>query len=131
MTAPFTTELTYVRLYADAAGVSRFADEKFELRPGGAKSGEGALASYAIPNVQSGSFVALKTGAVEDWHLAPRRQFIIGLRGEAEITAGSGEVRHVRPGSVFLVEDTTGGGHITRSIGTEDHIAIVVPVPAA
>jgi len=124
----FTTPLQYLRLYTDASGVSQFAHEQYDLRSG-ADRGQGTLASFPIPNVEGASYVALKRGVVENWHVAPRRQFIICLTGEAEVTAGSGEVRHLKPGGVLLVEDTSGKGHITRSVGSVDHIAIVVPAP--
>jgi quercetin dioxygenase-like cupin family protein len=127
---PASSALQYVRLYTDPNGVSQFADETFELRSGN-DLGQGSLAAYPIPNVESASYVALKSGVVADWHTAPRRQFIICLTGEAEFIAGSGAVRNLKPGDVILVEDTTGKGHITRSIGREDHIAMVVPVPTA
>jgi hypothetical protein len=29
---------------------------------------------------------------------------------------------------IMLMDDTSGKGHITRAIGPEDHVAIVVPV---
>ena len=63
-----------------------------------------------------------------DWHPAPRRQFVITLTGEAEITASDGEVRRVGPGSVMLAEDTTGKGHITRTVGGAERLSIFVPV---
>ena len=126
---PAATQLSYLRLYTDSSGVSHFAEEKFDLRASSTGTGEASLAALRLEGVQSASFVALKTGALEDWHNAPRRQFIIGLRGEATVTAGDGQVRRVTPGTIVLVEDTTGKGHITKSTGTEDHVALVVPFP--
>jgi hypothetical protein len=51
-----------------------------------------------------------------DWHAAPRRQYIVLLDGEIEITVGDGEMRHFRGGDVLLVEDTVGRGHRTRTV---------------
>ena len=51
-----------------------------------------------------------------DWHPAPRRQYIVLLDGEIEITVGGGETRRFRGGDVLLVEDTTGRGHRTRAV---------------
>jgi hypothetical protein len=34
----------------------------------------------------------------------------------------------VEPGHIELVEDTTGKGHITRVIGTEDRVTLQLPV---
>lgn len=124
----YTTPLNYMRLYSDDEGISHFAHETFALQPGSDKT-QGPLPSLPIPNVQGATYVALKGGGAENWHTAPRRQFIICLTGEAEFIAGSGEVRRLKPGGVILVEDTTGKGHITRVVGSADHVAIVVPAP--
>jgi hypothetical protein len=51
-----------------------------------------------------------------DWHPAPRRQYIVLLDGEIEITVGDGETRRFHGGDVLLVEDTTGRGHRTRTV---------------
>ena len=122
-------ELSYVRLYADANGASRFVDEQHQLATSGATTGEAKLPVLKIDNVSGAAFVALRRDEVEDWHLAPRRQYLIVLRGEVEVTASSGESRRFRPGNILLVEDTHGKGHITRSVGVEDHVVIAVPAP--
>ena len=50
-----------------------------------------------------------------DWHNAPCRQFVVLLSGpDIEIEIGDGTVRNFAAGSVLLVEDTTGQGHISR-----------------
>jgi hypothetical protein len=42
---------------------------------------------------------------------------VISLARGISITASDGETRHIGAGEVVLVEDTTGKGHITRSLG--------------
>ena len=42
------------------------------------------------------------------WHTAPRRQFIVNLDADLEVTVSSGETRVIRQGEVFFVEDTSG-----------------------
>ena len=37
-----------------------------------------------------------------------------------------GEVRRFGPGSVTLVEDTTGKGHTSRVVGSDEVLAVVV-----
>ncbi|MFC2060150.1 hypothetical protein ACFLTZ_03530 [Chloroflexota bacterium] len=54
-----------------------------------------------------------------DWHNASHRQFVIILEGIMEIEIGDGTRRQFGPGEVFLAEDTTGRGHITRSVGNQ------------
>jgi quercetin dioxygenase-like cupin family protein len=67
-------------------------------------------------------------GSVEDWHRAPRRQYVITLSGRGEIEVAGGKKISVGPGSIDLVEDTTGKGHITRVIGTEDRVTLQIPL---
>jgi quercetin dioxygenase-like cupin family protein len=67
-------------------------------------------------------------GRVSDWHTAPRRQYVITLSGRGEIEVSGGKKIPVEPGHIELVEDTTGKGHITRVIGTEDRVTLQLPV---
>src|SRR5690349_13004066 len=55
-----------------------------------------------------------------DWHVGPRRQFVITLAGTAELTVANGEKVKVMPGHINLIEDTTGKGHITHNTGPDD-----------
>jgi quercetin dioxygenase-like cupin family protein len=122
--------LAYVRLYTGADGISHFADEELVLAPqSGGQGMEATLAVNRIGDVKGAMFAMLKAGATEDWHVAPRRQFMLCLRGVVEITAGDGTKRRIQPGQFMLLEDTTGKGHITHSAGPEDHVALAIPVP--
>src|SRR5207344_908732 len=53
-------------------------------------------------------------GPVSDWHVGPRRQFVITLSGRAELEVAGGKKVAVGPGHINLIEDTTGKGHITH-----------------
>lgn len=63
-----------------------------------------------------------------DWHTAPRRQFVITLSGESEVVMGDGTVVRLHPGHILLAEDTTGQGHISRAVGSEDRISLFLPL---
>ncbi len=63
-------------------------------------------------------------GSVSDWHTAPRRQYVITLSGRGEIEVSGGKKILVEPGNIELAEDTTGKGHITRVVGTEDRVTL-------
>jgi quercetin dioxygenase-like cupin family protein len=67
-------------------------------------------------------------GITLDWHTAPRRQYVITLSGQAELEVSGGKKIHVGPGQIHLVEDTTGKGHITKTIGNEDRITLWLPL---
>jgi hypothetical protein len=63
-----------------------------------------------------------------DWHPAPRRQYIINLDGGVKITASDGESRVIGAGEVLLVEDTSGKGHLSKSVGGKLRRSIFVPI---
>lgn len=61
-----------------------------------------------------------------DWHPAPRRQYIVLLDGNIEITVGDGETRRFTGGDILLVEDTTGRGHRTRTTDGKQRRSIFI-----
>jgi quercetin dioxygenase-like cupin family protein len=105
--------------------MSHFKDEVVKLE----QQGELALASHRLGDVNDAMFAMLKAGAREDWHAAPQRLIVLCLRGVAEITVADGEKRLVKPGQFMLLEDTRGKGHITRVVGSEDHVALMIAIP--
>ena len=63
-----------------------------------------------------------------DWHNAPRRQYVVTLSGRGEVELGDGTKVPLNPGTILLAEDTTGQGHISRAIGSEDRISLFLPL---
>ncbi len=61
-------------------------------------------------------------------HNAPFPLFIVGLRGTFSVEVSDGEIREFPPGSVILVEDTTGKGHTTRRVGDEQRATLMAPL---
>ena len=74
------------------------------------------------------SFRESPAGNFQDWHPAPRRQFVITLSGQLEIGLGDGSKHVFGPGSARLVEDTTGKGHTTRVYGDQPCLTATVPL---
>lgn len=64
----------------------------------------------------------------QDWHPAPRRQYVITLSGRGEIELAGGKKIPLGPGHILLAEDVTGKGHISRGLGTEDRISLFIPL---
>ena len=140
--AAATRVLSVTHLWADANGVSHFRDEKLSFEaatPENPTAGTTsrtnpdpeALVSLPLRGATGATFLYLKRAAVEDWHRAPRRMYLIPVQGMSEVTAGDGEVRRFGLGTIVLMDDVTGKGHITRAVGNVDHIALTIPVPAA
>ena len=105
------------RLYTGADGQAHFEDlnvpagetETVALKPG---------ADMTFRNTPDGSF--------SDWHTGPQRQYVIVLSGQMEIGIGDGTKRMFNPGDILQVEDLTGQGHTTRSLG--NRVAASVPL---
>ena len=120
--------LTYLHLYTDATGETHFAERAFDFEHLPHVEDRDSIMACEVPGVQRAILYKLTRGAVEDWHTAPRKQFGCVIQGMADITASDGEIRRLRPGSIILIDDTTGKGHITRHVGAEDHIAMMIAV---
>jgi hypothetical protein len=110
-------------VYEDASGESHFRDieiDWIEETPSGKMS---------KPLPATGIVVRQITANSEDtWHRAPRRQYVINLAGDVEVTVSDGETRHIGPGEIVLVEDIAGKGHITKLAGPTPRYTIFLPI---
>jgi hypothetical protein len=109
------------RLYTGPDGQTHAQEVEVKFGPNGTDpfklaAGAGAEIRRAPP------------GRVADWHVAPRRQYVITLSGHGEVELVDGTKIELGPGSIDLAEDLTGKGHITRVIGNEDRVTIAIPV---
>jgi len=67
-------------------------------------------------------------------HVAPRRQVAVIITGALEVECAEGAIRRFGAGSVVLIEDTRGEGHVTRVIQSPCafvQIALAGGAPAA
>lgn len=69
-----------------------------------------------------------KPGRVVDWHPGGRRQYVVDLAGHKEIEVSGGVKVELEPGDIELIEDTSGKGHLTRNVGTEDDVSLWLPL---
>lgn len=118
--------MKYIVIYADEHGESHFKDEDIELESiEYAPPAPPLLLSNLMPAIQY-AFSKFKSGWYGDWHPTPLRQIYFILSGTLEGTVSDGEKRLFGPGSIVLVEDTTGKGHRTKVIGSEDVTAALI-----
>jgi hypothetical protein len=103
--------MKYTRIYSDNNGESCFEDVELQLISQG---DIGALSSAF--EVKEMYFRENPPDYNYDFHQAPRRQFIVLLDGEIEITTSKNESRRFKAGDILLVEDTSGKGHKTKNI---------------
>jgi quercetin dioxygenase-like cupin family protein len=119
-----------IRVYSDPSGethIEDLGDVLFTLADYAPPAPRFGVSPFA-PAVQYG-FIRLPPGWYGDWHPVPSRQVHIYLSGELEGQASDGSVVRVGPGSVILMEDTSGKGHVSRVIGDEDVVIAVVRLP--
>ncbi len=118
--------IKYVRVYADSMGESHFEDLTIDLNEiDFAPPAPPIFTSELNPSSKYG-FASVLPGWESEWHPAPKRQFMIYLSGTIEAEVSDGEIRQFGPGSITLVEDTTGKGHKSRVIGNERVVGVVV-----
>ncbi len=121
--------MKYVRVYSDKDGASHFEEVEvgFELVHFAPPAPQVGLSEY----IPASRIVFFKTpsGWIGDWHPPPRRQFFCCISGRFEVTTSDGETRIFKSGDVFLLEDTKGRGHKSRTVGTEDFVAAITQLP--
>ena len=109
----------FYRLYTGDDGQSHF--EELDMEDG--------FASFSkMQTATSLMFRQVESGEFQDWHTAPRRQYVITLQGRAEIGIADGTVKTFAPGDVMLAEDLTGPGHTTRAVGDSPRVFVTIPL---
>jgi quercetin dioxygenase-like cupin family protein len=106
------------RIYTGPDGLSHA--EEIEMKATGGVS--------EMMKATGAQFSRRPPGPASDWHVGPRRQFVITLSGRAELEVAGGKKVAVGPGHINLIEDTTGKGHITHNLGPEDRIVVTIPL---
>lgn len=111
--------ITVTRIYTGTDGQSHSEEIELTIPKGNASD------MIKATGVQ---FRRTPPGSFSDWHVGPRRQFVITLSGRGEIEVAGGKKIALEPGRIELIEDTTGKGHTTRVTGSEDRISISIPL---
>ena len=110
-------------LYTDADGESHFRDVDIPWAE------ERNFSKYSATLPATGIIFRETSGDYDlDWHHAPRRQYIINLDAGAQLTASDGEMRTINAGEVILVEDTSGKGHLSKSLDGKMRHSIFIPI---
>ncbi len=110
------------KISCDDAGNSFFEDVEIDIMD----KGQIGKLSQDFP-VKSLVFRENEPGYDYDWHTAPRRQYIVILEGAISIEVTSGEIREFHQGDVFIVADTTGKGHKSKSIDGKARKSLFIP----
>jgi mannose-6-phosphate isomerase-like protein (cupin superfamily) len=103
-------------LHGDADGETHLAVLEFPVTETYAGTVR-ALNDIPVTTMGFGEFVVRKPDA--GMHEAPRRQFLVVLKGELELETSLGEQERLRPGDVLLADDIGTKGHHSRDVGEE------------
>ena len=117
------TPIVVTRIYTGDDGKTHA--ENYEVPLNSPRGATEMADPISVANVQ---FRRTSSDYFIDWHTAPRKQFVITLAGESEVEIGDGSKIRLSPGHILLAEDTTGQGHISRAIGSEDRISLFLPL---
>ena len=109
------------RLYTGSDGKTHVEEFEVPLKA----QGRGTELSDAV-SVKDLQFRRTNQDYNLDWHPAPRRQYVVTLSGESEIELDGGKKIRLGPGHILLAEDTTGQGHMSRAVGSEDRISLFI-----
>lgn len=73
------------------------------------------------------------SSTIETWqhglHPAPRRQFVVTLKGHLKFTVSNGETFIITPGIILLAEDTKGEGHSWEMLDDQEWHRLYLPIP--
>lgn len=118
--------MMYTKIYSDEDGETHFKDIEIKL--------ESVDYAPPAPPLNLTSFTPAKQYALGvaspgwygDWHPTPCKQILFYLSGEVEVQVSDGEVRRFGTGSIVLVEDTIGKGHISKVVSSVDNVVAMV-----
>ncbi len=115
--------IVVTRVFTGPDGQAHAEDIRMKMAPTDVSTEVSEMAK--VPGVQ---FRRQAPNYFEDWHTAPRRQYVITLSGRGEIELSDGKKLSLYPGRILLLEDVTGKGHTSRGVGTEARISILIPL---
>lgn len=120
----------HLRIWADEQGESHLEEVTYEREVAPAAPGVAELWLSPATPVDRLTFVTVRDeGRTPAFHCAPRRQFVVFLDGWVRITASDGESRRLPAGSVVLVEDLEGRGHVTEHEPGDRRVLLVALDP--
>lgn len=117
------TPIVVTRIFTGPDGQTHAENVDVKLMPGG---GSGELSEMV--KVTGLQFRRQAPKYFQDWHTAPRRQYVVTLSGRGEVELMGGQKIPLDAGHILLAEDLTGKGHISRGVGTEDRISLFIPL---
>jgi hypothetical protein len=120
---------TYTRVVTTADGGSAFEDAEMQLSTQHVSDDVPPMFVGGLGAAPGVAFVVMTD--LNEPHPASDPQWVVMLRGVIEVEVSDGTCRRFGPGELVFATDTTGRGHITRTVGDGPHEALGVVVAPA
>ena len=123
--------LEYIHLFSDDAGESHIETATIAVQSERFAPPAPPLDASALSRADGWNLLRFPADWVGGWHCTPSRQWMFVLAGRATVRASDGSQCDLRAGSICLLEDTRGKGHLTTIIGTDEVVVAAVRIPSA
>jgi len=120
----------FTRIVTDAAGGSAFVDGEIPLQTQRVAENFPPVLVGTVPAISAAGYVRGGIFSSDPHpvpHRAPRKQWVVIIRGLIEVEVTDGSRRTFGPGDLIRAEDTDGTGHITTRAGNEPVEALFLP----
>jgi hypothetical protein len=127
--APESREVKrFTRIVRTDDGGSAFEDGELRLEPQQIARGFAPTLTGGLPSSGAGVLYLFSPAEFDsEPHPAPRRQWVVLLRGMLDVVVSNGERRRFAPGDLVFVADTTGQGHTSYSAGDPPFELLFIP----
>ncbi len=110
-------------IYVDEHGHSYFGEADLP------QTGNDRRISAKPQDVEYWRMSRTQPGHFKDFTRSPDPTFVAVLSGRTELTVSNGERRFFSRGDMFMLLDTTGQGHCTRTVGYEPCETLLIAMP--
>jgi hypothetical protein len=121
--------LEYIRLFSDDAGESHIETATIALQPERFAPPAPPLDVSAISRADGWNILRFPADWVGGWHCSPYRQWMFVLAGHAAVRSSDGSQCDLCAGSICLLEDTQGKGHLTTILGSDEVLMVAIRIP--
>lgn len=121
--------LEYIRVWSDDTGQSHIETATIAVQSGRYAPPAPPLDVSAVSPATGWNLLRFAADWVGGWHCTPYRQWMFLLAGKATVRASDGSERDLGAGSICLLEDTHGRGHLTTILGGDEVLTVAVRIP--
>jgi hypothetical protein len=119
----------FTAVVATADGGSEFEDGELQLQEQPVAAGTPPMFVGLLAAAPPSPVAFLRSSGFDsEPHPAPRRQWVVMIRGAIEVQVSGGSKRVFHPGDLLLLNDVTGQGHTTYTVGDPPFEGLFVPI---